>query len=296
MPKILKQALILIRGESILRINSDEHLANLRAQKSNFYSALTAVMPDLQLDFPEAYPKWRAYLNSFDMQKPLAELPKTTSEQEKYFITGRNIISNYYSVKNVEVRLAKYNIRAPFSGILADATVNPGALISPGQRLGEFINTSVYELEVSVNTMYGDILQKGKKVTLHNLDHSKNWTGTVSRINPIVDAATQTIKVYIELRDKSLKEGMYLEASLSGKTVTEAFEVGRKLLVDDTKMFVVKDTVLSLVSVMPIFFNEKTVVVKGLENEQKILKEPVPGAYEGMVVQVQKKSPETNIK
>lgn len=285
--KSFKAGTLFYKGETILRINSDEHQANLRALKSKFYSALTAIMPDLQLDFPSEYNKWKAYLARFDMQKPLEKLPKTATDKEKYFITGRNILSSYYSVKNLEVRLSKYTIRAPFSGVLADALVNPGSLISPGQKLGEFINTAVYELEVTINSKYSELLEKGKKVNLYNLDHSKSWSGIVSRINPKIDVNTQSIKVYIELRDKTLKEGMYLEATLAGKTVSDAFELQRSLLVDEKNVYVVNDSVLALTPIKPIFFNEKTVVVQGLENGQKILKNPVPGAYNGMLVKVQ---------
>jgi len=281
------------KGETVLRINSEEFSANLRSLKSNFYSVLTAMMPDLQLDFPEVYPKWQAYLTNFDMQKSLAKLPETNSDKEKYFITGRNILTSYYSVKNAEARLSKYVIRAPFSGVLSDAMVNQGTLIRPGQKLGTFVNTSIYELEVNINTQYSDLLQKGKKVTLQNLEHTKEWTGVVSRINPIVDVNTQTLKVYITLKDKALKEGMYLEASLPVKSISDAFEVQRKLLVDDTKLFVVTDSILNLQNITPVFFNEKTVVVKGLENGQKLVKEPVPGAHEGMVV---KKAPSNSPK
>ena len=284
------------KGETILRINSEEFSANLRSQKSNFYSVLTGMMPDLQLDFPEVYPKWQAYLTNFDMQKGLAQLPETSSDKEKYFIIGRKVLSTYYSVKNAEARLSKYRISAPFSGVLSDAMVNPGSLIRPGQKLGTFVNTSVYELEVNINTQYGDLLQKGKKVKLQNLEHTKQWTGIVSRINPIVDVNTQTLKVYITLKGKTLKEGMYLEASLPVKSISEAFEVSRKLLVDDTKLFIVNDTVLNLQNITPVFFNEKTIVVKGLENGQKIVKEPVPGAYEGMIVKVNSKSQVTKNK
>ncbi len=281
------------KGETILRINSEEFSANLRSQKSNFYSVLTAMMPDLQLDFPEVYPKWQSYLTNFDMQKGLAKLPETSSDKEKYFITGRKVLSTYYSVKNAEARLSKYIIRAPFSGVLSEVMVNSGALIRPGQKLGTFVNTSVYELEVNINTQYSELLQKGKKVKLQNLELTKEWTGIVSRINPIVDVSTQTLKVYITLKDKMLKEGMYLQASLPIKSISEAFEVSRKLLVDDTKLFIVNDSILNLQTISPVFFNEKTVVVKGLENGQKLVKEPVPGAYEGMVV---KKAPSNSPK
>lgn len=279
------------KGETLLRINSEEFSANLRAQKSNFYSVLTAMMPDLQLDFPDIYPKWQSYLSNFNMQSSVAKLPEMNSDKEKYFITGRNVLSSYYSVKNAEARLSKYRIRAPFSGVLSNVMVNQGALIRPGQKLGTFVNTSAYELEVNINTAYADLLQKNKKVKLQNLEHTKDWIGVVSRINPIVDASSQTIKAYITVKNKDLREGMYLEANLPVKSIEDAFEVSRKLLIDDTKLYIVKDSLLHLQTIKPVFFNEKTIVVKGLENGQKLVKEPISGAYEGMVVKKPSNSP-----
>lgn len=275
------------KGETILRINSDEHQANLLALRSNFYSALTAIMPDLQLDFPDVYPKWNDYLMQIDIKKSLPVFPDFSNDQEKFFITGRNILNAYYNVKNAEVRLSKFSIKAPFSGYLSETTVNPGMLIRQGQRLGEFISNQVYELEVTVNADYLNILQKGKEVQVYNLDHSKSWTGIVNRINPKVEMNSQSISVYIELIDQELREGMYLEATLEAKPINNAFEVKRNLIVDDTKLYVLQDTILTLKTIQALHFTENTVVVKGLDNGDKIIAKPVPGAYEGMVVKTQ---------
>ena len=37
------------KGEVILRINSEEHYANLQAQKSNLFNSITSIMPDIQI-------------------------------------------------------------------------------------------------------------------------------------------------------------------------------------------------------------------------------------------------------
>lgn len=274
------------KGETILSINNDEHMANLRASKSLFYSALTAIMPDLQLDYPGVYPKWQQYLQSIDVNKSLPSLPQMQSEKEKYFITGRNILSSYYSVKNAEVRLAKYAIRAPFSGVLSETSVNPGALINMGQKLGTFVSTSVYELQLNINTKFIDLLQKGKTVTLHNIDHSKSWKGVVSRINPTVDQTTQTIPLYIDLKDKNLKEGMYLEAVLDTKPIENAISVKRSLLVENSFMFTTKDSLLLKTPVTIAHTNRDNVVIVGLQDGTTYVDSSIPGAYEGMIVKI----------
>jgi len=276
------------KGEVILRLNSEEHYANLQAQKSNLYNSITSIMPDIRLDYPEQYEKWQAYLQMFDFDKTTPPLPETTSDQEKFFISGRNIYTTYYNVKNMEVRQTKYTIRAPYSGILTSALVNPGSLIRQGQKLGEFINPKVYEMEVSINAKYIDLLQIGNKVEVANLDNGKTWEGKIVRVNGSVDQSTQTVKAYIELRGEDLKEGIYLEAHLIAKSEENALEISRNLLINNRNLYVLNDTVINLVTVEPVYFTDETVVVKGLEDGTHMVSRVVPGAYPGMVVQLYK--------
>ena len=272
------------KGQTILSINSDEFYANLQAQKSAFFNSLTAIMPDIQLDYPNEYSKWQAYLASFDINKTTPKLPNTNSDKEKFFISGRGIVTSYYNVKNLETKLAKYRIQAPFSGVLTEALVTKGTLVRTGQKLGEFINTSVFELEVNINEAYAHLLKLGKTVNVSNINNTKTWIAKVVRINSKVDQTTQTIKVYLEVKGEELRDGMYLNASLQTKEIENAIELSRKLLVDDTKVFVVNDSVLSLVNINPAYFTNETVIVQGLENGMQVLSKSIPGAYDGMLV------------
>jgi multidrug efflux pump subunit AcrA (membrane-fusion protein) len=274
------------KGEVILKMNNEEHYANLQAQKSNLYNAITSIMPDIRLDYPVEYEKWQAYLISFDFDKTTPVLPEINSEKEKFFISGRNIYTTYYNVKNMEVRLSKYIIRAPYNGILTEAIVNPGSLVRQGQKLGEYINPSIYELEVAINANYIDLLQIGNSVKLHNLSSSKTWTGKIIRVNGKIDQASQTVKAFIQVASEELREGMYLEANLVAKKEKDAYEMPRKLLVNNESVYVLKDSVLDLVKVDPVYFKESSVVIKGLENGTEVLAKNVPGAYDGMIVKV----------
>ncbi|WP_165748173.1 efflux RND transporter periplasmic adaptor subunit [Cellulophaga sp. Z1A5H] len=272
------------RGEAIIRIDAAEYSATVQSAKSNLYNLLTSIMPDLRLDYPEIYSKWQAYLSAFDMNKTIAVLPEMTTDKEKYFITGRGILTSYYDVKTLEQRLAKYRISAPFNGILTEALVNEGTLVRTGQKLGEFINTDVYELEVSIPKTYSDLLQIGETVHLINLDKTNEYSGIVTRINGNVDQASQTIKAFIEIKNKGLKEGMYLEAKLNAKKEENAIEVARGLLLENDQIFVIHDSVLDVIDVTPIYFSDKTVVLKNVPDGETIVSKPVVGAYAGMLV------------
>lgn len=272
------------KGQTIIKMDASEYYASVQSSKSNLYNSIAAIMPDLRLDFPEVFNKWQNYLNAFDLKKTTPQLPEMTSDKENYFITGRGIVSNYYNVKNLEQRLSKYTLSAPFSGILTEALVTEGSLIRSGQKLGEFIDTSVYEMEVALSKTYASLLKVGETVALNNLENTQSYTGTVSRVNGSIDATTQTITAYIEVKDESLKEGLYLEANLNAKQESNAIEISRTLLLDGNQIFVVKDSILDVVDVKPIYFSDTKVVLKEIPDGTVILKKPVPGAYAGMLV------------
>ncbi|QBA64976.1 efflux RND transporter periplasmic adaptor subunit [Muriicola soli] len=271
-------------GEILMRIDADEYAASVQSAKSNLYNLITAAMPDLRLDYPEVYPKWQAYLSGFDLENRTPELPEITTEKERYFISGRNIVTTYYNVKNLERRLSKYILRAPFNGVLTEALVTEGSLIRPGQKLGEFINPKIYELQVAVNKSYSDFLKVGEEVDLKNLEGTQDFVGKVARINASVNQESQTVSVFIDVEDPRVKEGMYLEARIEGRSEENAFEISRKLLNDQKEIFIVRDSILDVLTVRPVYFSDKTAVLNDIEDGTVILSRPVPGAYAGMVV------------
>ena len=121
---------------------------------------------------------------------------------------------------------------------------------------------------------------------LHNLSSSKTWTGKIIRVNGKIDQASQTVKAFIQVAGKDLKEGMYLEANLVAKKEKDAYEMPRKLLVNNESVYVLKDSVLDLVKINPVYFKQNSVVIKGLDNGTKVLAKNVPGAYTGMIVKL----------
>lgn len=284
--KLFKPGQEYSQGELIIGIDASEYRASVQSAKSNLYNLITSIMPDLRLDYPEISGKWEAYLSGFNINEVTPQLPEMQSEKERYFISGRGILTSYYNVKNQEERLAKYNIRAPYRGVLTEALVTEGTLIRSGQKLGEFIETGVYELEVAISKTYSDLLRVGKKVALENLERTSTYEGTITRINARVDQSTQTITAFIEVSDSDLREGMYLEANLQAKDEENAIEIDRSLLLENDQIFVVRDSILDLIDVKPVYFTDKSVVLKEVPNGITIVSRPVVGAYAGMLVKV----------
>ncbi|MFY0686596.1 MAG: HlyD family efflux transporter periplasmic adaptor subunit [Cyclobacteriaceae bacterium] len=273
------------KGETLVSIRNTDYLAGLQAQKSTLQNLVTSILADVRLDFPESYDRWHTYVSEFDINKPIQELPEPASRQEKFYVTSKNIYSTYYSTKNAELVYQKYTLRAPFSGMLTEGLVTPGTLVRQGQKLGELIDPSLYELEIAVGKSVYPYLEVGHQVAVVENDTQRKWTGKIVRINGRVDQSTQTVQVFVELKGKDLKEGMYLQAEVIGKSESNAFELNRSLLIDDREVYVVRDDKLELVEVTPVYFTQESVIVKGLTDGEHVVIKPVAGAFTGMEVQ-----------
>lgn len=271
------------KGQTLLKINNEEFRANVISAKSDFFNLLVALMPDIKIDYPQEFKQWESYLDEFDVQKPLPDLPET-SKQLKYFITGRGILSSYFNIKNLETRLNKFTIRAPFDGVLTEATINLGTLVRPGQRLGEFISPSVYEIQIALQKSMIPYVKVGDSVQLKSLDANFTALGQISRINNQIDTQTQTIQVFVQTKDDNVKEGLYLQAEIRGQTINNAFALSRSLLNNANQIFIVNDTVLDYKTVKPMYFTDNQAIVKGLNDGEVIMTSNLSSAYPGMLV------------
>jgi membrane fusion protein (multidrug efflux system) len=86
-----------------------------------------------------------------------------------------------------------------------------------------------------------------------------------------------------------LKEGMFLKARLIARYESESIEISRNLLVNNNTVYTLKnDSVLRLVKVNPVYFGTEKVIVKGIQNDTQILVQTLPGAFDGMIVKINK--------
>ena len=270
-------------GQIIVKIEPAEFLANVISQRATLFNLITSILPDLNLDFPESYKIWNDYLKKFDLQKGVPQLPKM-DDKVKLFVSGRGVISSYYSLLNLEKILSFYTIRAPFSGVLVNANVTEGSLIRPGQELGEFISPGDYELMVALPKSYLSNIEKGAKVKVKSIDTGQDFFGIVSRINSKVNTQTQSVEVFIRIKDKRLKEGMYMQAYIDAITFDNVFAIDRGLINGSQELFIVKDNKLTLQKVNPIHYTETLAIIEGLLDGQQIIAQPMIGAYSGMEI------------
>jgi multidrug efflux pump subunit AcrA (membrane-fusion protein) len=260
------------KGDQLIAIDSKEFGLNLKSQKSAFLNALTGIMPDLKADYPANFQSWVTYLGAIDLETPLADLPQTQSDSEKFFITSRGIYTSFYSIKAQEERLTKYAIMAPYSGTITQSMVDVGGLVSPGMPLGTIINSGELELEAGSSLKVASQLKVGDQLTFTSNEVSGSWTGTVSRIGGVVDPQTQNVPIFFRISGPNLIPGMYLQGQFASSNFSEVYVIPNTALGRDQGVLVLVDDLIVSKSVETIEILQDSTLVKGLaENDRVIL-------------------------
>ncbi len=274
------------KGETIVSINSDESFQALIAKRSNLLNLVTQILPDLKFDYTNSYKQWYQYVIDFDINKSIQTLPDPVNDQEKFFITGKGIYQSYYDIVSSETRLQKYTIEAPFNGIVSMSNLKPGSLVMNGQKIGEFFNPSIYDFEAELSVSDLQYIEIGNQTTLKDTYTDKVWTGKVSRISQNIDSRTQTVKIYVSIDGKGLKEGQYLSGSIRSTKSNLAMELSRKLIINDKEVLLVVDSVLKSYPVEIIRLHDNTALVAGLP-EGALISQKTKGLHEGIKVKTE---------
>ena len=277
------------KGETLLRIDGGELRLSLVAQRSAFLQLLTSNLADFKIDFPDRYDVWKNYTAALAVDERLATLPEPASDQEKFFISNKGILNQYYTIRSSEERLDKYLVRAPFTGEVSQSLVNTGALVRVGQKMGEFVSSNQFEVESALSAEALGMVQVGDSVKFTTMGTDEVWSGRVERIAESIDPTTQSAKVYCSVMGIDLRDGMYLNGVISSAPITDALRINLELLSESNSLFVVNDSVLKEVQVEVLYRSEKDAIVSGVSAGAKVLRESINNAFDGMQVNVSDK-------
>ncbi len=274
------------KGSVLLKIDDTEYKNSVYAQKSLFMNKLTLLIPDLKLDFPSSAKKWQNYLNNFDIEKKLMPLPKVSDEKEKYYITSKNIYNQYYSIKSMETRLAKYKIIAPFDGVITSSMIKPGTLVRAGQQIGVFKNTGLFEMTAFANIEEVQMLNIGMPVKLVNSDINEEFIGEISRINQSLDKASQKVKVYILLENNKLIDGLYFNAIIGVRTKNALSKIPSEAVFNSGSVWLNVNGKFISQRLRVVHREDEFVYVEGLKNGQNLLLNPDKNVEEGKIITI----------
>ncbi|MBB6462879.1 efflux RND transporter periplasmic adaptor subunit [Flammeovirga kamogawensis] len=286
----LKEGNTFRKGQKLVHIFDDDIEASLKSQKSSFMNTIASVLPDIKIDYKSEYDKWYGFFKQIKIAEPLPSLPPINSDQERFFLASRNLITEYFSIKQSEILLAKYNVYAPFNGTFKSVRLEAGSIASPGSEIGVISRTDALEVIIEVEPWNAKWIKAGDKVEVE-VDgiETKSIKGFVSRKAHIVDPTSQTIKVYVKINPKKgdeIYEGQFVSVEFKGDKIHNVVEIPREAVSDSKYIFTVIDNKLHQEEIDVVKINGDSYFIQGLTKDEIIVTESVFNGKEGMPVQV----------
>lgn len=273
----LKPGMSFEKGQILYRVNNEEAFYTLSSRKIQLANLIVGILPDIELDFPSEKKKWTSFLDAVQPNKLLPEIPSINSDKERLFLTSRNVLSEYYNIRSLEARMAKYTYFAPFSGTVLETFAEPGAIANPGSRIARIAKTNDFEIKVPITTDHLKDYQKQGKASFYTVDGEKVGTGTINRISDVINQTTQSVDVYYSIKpveNYKIYSGMYLNVSISQSASSESICVPRMAVTDNKVSILQKGEVID-VAVRVVGNKPDSLYISGLKNGEKVILEKV---------------------
>ncbi len=246
-------------------------------------------------------------INQAEVQQARANLKLARSKYDRAVeLSQRNFISGQAkdeaennlrvaeaAVALVEARLAKTEIKAPFSGVIGLRVVSVGDYVKEGADVVNLESIDPLKVDFRVPEIYMQQIQVGQTLTV-SLDAlpGKTFEGKVMAVNPLVDAAGRAVVIRAIVRnsDTSLRPGMFARVKLITRDEKEALVIPEQAIVpqgDEQYVFRVVDGKVARVKVeIGQRRDGKVEIVKGLGPNDVVVTAGQLKLRDGMAVTV----------
>ena len=144
-------------------------------------------------------------------------------------------------------------------------------------------------LEFESNTSIKNtlLIKKNMQVNIKSDEYSGERNGFVSRINKTLNPSSQNMSVFIETNDDDLYNGMYVYGNIIVGEVDNTFKIKRNLIQENNVFTIVDNKLISTeIDVIQVF--EDNAIIRGLNNNDRVLNESIKGSYSGMEIRFNK--------
>jgi HlyD family secretion protein len=172
-----------------------------------------------QLLSPQEYEQQRTGLATMDAQVALAEAQQQQAEAE---------------LAELKIQLAQTKVYAPLSGDVSVRYVDEGSLVSPSTPLIQIVNLTTLVTMGNVPERSVGRLRIGTPAEVRvDAIPDKVFRGVVARIAPVLDAATRSASIQIDILnpERVLRAEMFVRIDLDLGTMRDANLISRDALI-----------------------------------------------------------------
>ena len=275
------------KGDLIVKIDVRRIKLEINSARSDFLNALSSVLPEIKIDFPDEFKVWQDYFDQCDVYSTLPPLPEAQNQKIKLFLSRFNVYKLYFTIRSLEVHLEKHYFYAPFAGSILTTDLPIGSIARNGSRLGEVVNLEDMEVEIPVPASDIDWIDSTLPVKLVSTELNKQWQGKIVRIGSYIDPKTQSVSIFVRPKYSALQElyeGIFLKAQIPGKKIQNAFSIPRKALYQENFIYCITDGRLDYRSVeIARRETDSVIITGGIMTGDTVVTEVMQGVASGMI-------------
>jgi RND family efflux transporter MFP subunit len=227
------------RGQMLAKIEDRELLEQVR-QAQAAYEVSAATIRQREADL-------RLAQTNLDRSKNLYErqlIPKQTFDdtEARYQAAAAqlDLAKAQHSqadarLDELKINVANTVITSPVNGFIGKRTLDPGAWVTPNSALLSVVDISLVRLVANIIEKDLRRISVGQRADVEvDAFPSETFRGRIARISPVLDPATRTAQIEVEIENSQfrLKPGMYARVNFTVEQRSNALVVPANALVD----------------------------------------------------------------
>jgi RND family efflux transporter MFP subunit len=200
-------------------------LATIRQREADLQLAETSVERSRSLFERQLLPKQTLDDNEARYQAALAQIDLARAQN----------MQSKARLDELRINLANTVITSPVNGFVSKRAVDPGAYVSQQTPVAEVVD--ITRVRLAANVVEKDLkeLETGNETRVQvDAFPGETFTGRIARVSPVLDPATRTAPIEIEIANPTyrLKPGMYARVGITTQTKKQALVLPSSAVVD----------------------------------------------------------------
>ncbi len=281
---------------SLLKIEDADYRLLLRQAQANVAEAEVGVQQALA-DADVA----RKQLRNSATASPLALKKPQVAGAKARLLAAQAVL------EQARLNLQRTDVSLPFHGRLISTRVDVGQYVAPGTIIGRAFATDVVEIRLPLNDSQlaslglpiGYTAAPGQGVavtfTARVAGQTQQWQGQLTRLDASIDPGSRMVYASAEVNDPygenvsdhgmPLAVGLFVEATITGRALTDAHTIPRAALRAGDMVFLINDGHLEVRPVSVVHSSpQRAIISAGLTAGEKVITSPIRNPIEGMAL------------
>ncbi|WP_299770353.1 efflux RND transporter periplasmic adaptor subunit [uncultured Pseudoteredinibacter sp.] len=279
------------QGEELLRLDDRDYQFALIQAEANLASA-QQLLNEEQARVKQAKADWRR-----SGKKGAA--PDIVIRKPQLMAAEANVKSAQASLDQAKLNVKRTHIRAPFAGRVLSKSVDLGQFVNSGTTLATIYGVDTIEVRLPIKSRdlafidlperyrFNQVFQQKPAVEfISTLIRPEHWFGQIIETEGAIDSGSRQLYVIAEIKDPygaaalsdgertkaPLKIGQYVQAKISGRTLTDAIVIPNRVIYQGSYVYVELDGKLQRRDIQISWQNEtEALISEGLQSGDKLI-------------------------